>query len=268
MMNDEKWTIKLGEKSKMLEALQKGEYFDDLDKIASTLKTSKENLLKGEIIKDIRVEKINIWQGMKAIQFIYKITTNDGTYSIKGDGQGSEKGSLTTLDFEPDEHLTLIKGSHMLGTEQVTDLIFVTYTPSKKKTRLYGPYGREGRYEYNWKLSNGNVHVCFFGKKSGGKDWITGFGMYEGKIISSHNQQQITNLQKERDNLKKEHSNCPTTIQTLTNQKSELEKTQQTLTTERDNWKTKYEELQNQMNALLGVPQMEAKVQQVDLPPK
>jgi Leucine-rich repeat (LRR) protein len=57
-------------------------------------------------------------------------------------------------------------------------------------------------------------------------------------------EKQVLTTQKAQ--LEKDHANCAATIQTLTNQRDTL---------------------QNQMNALLGIPQMEAKVQQTDLPP-
>ncbi|CAG8752916.1 35820_t:CDS:2 [Gigaspora margarita] len=95
-MNDEKWTIKLnGTKSP----------------------------LNGNITKGYTVKQIKIWHGeyIDSIQFIYKVITNDKTYSINGDKHGD------------DEHILAISGQYGDTSHGNLDrLKFINYIPSKK----------------------------------------------------------------------------------------------------------------------------------------
>jgi hypothetical protein len=214
-------------------------------------------------------------------------------YSVEGDKHGGNGGDLETIDFEPDEHILQVTGRNEGNIDQLN---FLTYIPSKKQSKSYGTYGRLNTRTFNLLPLTGATYTCFFGKFG---NFLTGFGMYEGKISASscanpeHQQLQTQNIQlqkdkttlntqleqtkkdkataeQERDNLKKEHTNCATKIQTLENEK-------QALNSQLAKTKQEHQTLQNQINQLLGISsenteskmdsQMEAKIQQVDLPP-
>ncbi|CAG8727396.1 10276_t:CDS:2, partial [Racocetra fulgida] len=146
---------------------------DDLDKIANELGTSKSNLLNNDIIKDICVKQIKIWHldFIDAIQFFYKITTNDKTYSID-DG----------------EYIAAIYGKY--GKEShgnIDELNFIKYIPSKKQVKFFTHCGKYNTTPFDMSSAAGAVYACFFGKCTDKS--VTSIGMYEGKVHSILEQQ-------------------------------------------------------------------------------
>jgi len=103
-MVKEKLMLKLGKKSSLLGG-KGGSGFDDLDKIASELGTSKTSLLNSDAVKNIRIEKVKIKHGslVDSIQFFYKVETNSKTYSIEGNKHGGNGGKESTVNLENGE---------------------------------------------------------------------------------------------------------------------------------------------------------------------
>ncbi|KAF0411924.1 jacalin-like lectin domain protein [Gigaspora margarita] len=203
-MNDEKWTIKLnGTKSPLNGNIKKGIEIDDLDKIAKELGTNKSDLLNDNIIKDIHVKQIKIWHGeyIDSIQFIYKVITNDKTYSINGDKHGGNGGKETIIKFEDDEHILAISGQYGDTSHGNLDrLKFINYIPSKKHVKLCTISGKYDTILFDMSPATGTVYTCFFGKCT--HDSITNIGMYEGSIQNQSQQfQQSQQLQQLSDLL-------------------------------------------------------------------
>ncbi|CAG8855083.1 44141_t:CDS:2, partial [Gigaspora margarita] len=175
-MDDEKWTIKLnGTKSPLIGNINNKNEIDDLDKIAKELCISKSDLLNNNIIKDIRVKQIKIRSGncIDAIQFFYKITTNDKTYSIDGNKHGGSGGKETIINFEDDEYILAISGQYGNNLDR---LKFINYIPSKKHVRLCTINGKHDTTFFDISPATGTVYTCFFGKCT---NFITNIGMYE-----------------------------------------------------------------------------------------
>ncbi|KAF0411923.1 jacalin-related lectin 19-like [Gigaspora margarita] len=191
-MDDEKWTIKLnGTKSPLNGNIKRGNEIDDLDTIANELGTSKSDLLNNNIIKDIHVKQIKIWHGgyIVAIQFLYKVTTNDKTYSINGNKHGGNSGKETIINFEDGEYILAISGKYgqNLSNGNLDQLKFINYIPSKKHIKFCTNCGQYNTTSFDMSPATGTVYTCFFGKCT--DDSITNIGMYEGSIQSQQFQQ-------------------------------------------------------------------------------
>ncbi|CAG8697667.1 21789_t:CDS:1, partial [Racocetra persica] len=180
-MDSEKWTIKLNGTKSPLVGNTRGSEIDDLDKIANELGTSKSNLLNNDIIKDICVKQIKIWYGnlIDAIQFFYKITTNDKTYSIDGNKNGGTGGKETIINLEDGEYIAAISGKY---EGNIDELNFITYIPSKKQVKLFTHCGKHNTTSFDMSPAAGAVYTCFFGKYTDKS--VTSIGMYEGKMHS------------------------------------------------------------------------------------
>jgi len=230
MTENEKWTVNLnGTKSNLVES-GAGWDVDDLDRIASTIGTSKANLLNSDIIKDIHVESIKVrYPGcIASIQFTYKVVTSDETYLVEGIRYGSDRGREATIYFEPDEYILRVEGRHGSNIDQLN---FLTYIPSKKQIKFHGTYGTITTSPFSLSPTVNMAHVCFFGKTDGVR--LTGFGMYEGKITSSNQQdkEQISQLNQQINTLNSEKT-------ALTNQVSQLQTAKSTAEKERDTAKS------------------------------
>ncbi|CAG8752915.1 35819_t:CDS:1 [Gigaspora margarita] len=191
-MDDEKWTIKLnGTKSPLNGNINRGNEIDDLDTIANELGTSKSDLLNNNIIKDIHVKQIKIWHRgyIVAIQFLYKVTTNDKTYSINGNKHGGNGTKVTTINFEDGEYILGISGKygHNESNGNLDQLKFINYIPSKKHIKFCTNCGQYNTTSFDMSPATGTVYTCFFGKCT--DDSITNIGMYEGSIQSQQFQQ-------------------------------------------------------------------------------
>ncbi|CAG8838724.1 28623_t:CDS:2 [Gigaspora margarita] len=165
-MNDEKWTIKLnGTKSPLNGNIKRGIEIDDLDKIAKELGTNKSDLLNNNIIKDIHVKQIKIWHGdyIDSIQFFYKVTTNDKTYSINGDKHGGNGGKETIIKFEDDEYILAISGKygHFELFGNLDQLKFINYIPSKKHIKLCTNCGQNNNTPFDMSPATGTVYTAF-----------------------------------------------------------------------------------------------------------
>ncbi|CAG8457800.1 11086_t:CDS:2 [Gigaspora rosea] len=191
-MDDEKWTIKLnGTKSPLIGNTNNNNEVDDLDKIAKELCISKTDLLNNNIIKDICVKQIKIRHGncIDAIQFFYKVTTNDKTYSIDGNKHGGSGGEETIINFEDGEYILAISGQYDGNLDR---LKFINYIPSKKHVRLCTISGKHDSTLFDISPATGTVYACFFGKSN---NLITNIGMYEGSIQNQSQQFQPQQLQ-------------------------------------------------------------------------
>ncbi|RIB10931.1 hypothetical protein C2G38_2204818 [Gigaspora rosea] len=191
-MDDEKWTIKLnGTKSPLIGNTNNNNEVDDLDKIAKELCISKTDLLNNNIIKDICVKQIKIRHGncIDAIQFFYKVTTNDKTYSIDGNKHGGSGGKGTIIKFEDGEYILAISGQYGNNLDR---LKFINYIPSKKHVRLCTISGKHDSTLFDISPATGTVYACFFGKSN---NLITNIGMYEGSIQNQSQQFQPQQLQ-------------------------------------------------------------------------
>ncbi|RIB10928.1 hypothetical protein C2G38_2204810 [Gigaspora rosea] len=198
-MDDEKWTIKLnGTKSPLIGNTKNNNEVDDLDKIAKEVGISKSDLLNNNIIKDIRVKQIKIWHlhFINAIQFFYKVTTNDKTYSIDGNKHGGSGGEETIINFEDGEYILAISGQYDGNLDR---LKFINYIPSKKHVRLCTISGKYDTILFDMSPATGTVYACFFGKCS--DHAITNIGMYEGSIQNQSQQFQPQQLQQLSDLL-------------------------------------------------------------------
>ncbi|CAG8821421.1 27346_t:CDS:1 [Gigaspora margarita] len=199
-MDDEKWAIKLnGTKSPLIGNINNNNEIDDLDKIAKELCVSKSDLLNNNIIKDIRVKQIKIWceWNIDAIQFFYKVTTNDKTYSIDGNKHGGSGGKETIINFEDDEYILAISGQCGGALDR---LKFINYIPSKKHVRLCTINGTYDTTFFDISPATGTVYACFFGKCT--DSTITNIGMYEGSIQNQSQQfQQFQQLKQLSDLL-------------------------------------------------------------------
>ncbi|CAG8695022.1 hypothetical protein C2G38_2250458 [Gigaspora rosea] len=194
-MDDEKWTIKLnGTKSLLNGNINKGGgEIDDLDTIAKELDTSKSDLLNNNIIKDIRVKQIKIWleNHIDAIQFFYKVTTNDKTYSINGNKHGGSGGKEAIINFEDGEYILAISGKYDPNEfgryGNLDQLKFINYIPSKNHIKFYKNSAKDCNISFDMSPAAGTVYTCFFGKCTNYS--ITRIGMYEGSIQSQQFQQ-------------------------------------------------------------------------------
>ncbi|CAG8575006.1 18244_t:CDS:2 [Gigaspora margarita] len=167
----------------------RGKEIDDLDKIAKEFGISKSDLLNNNIIKDIRLKQIKIWHGnyIEAIQFFYKVTTNDKTYSINGNKHGGSGGKETRINFEDGEYILAISGKygHNESHGNLDQLKFINYIPSKKHIKFCTNCGKYDTTLFDMSPATGTVYTCFFGKCT---DYsIT--RMYEGSIQSQQLQQ-------------------------------------------------------------------------------
>ncbi|KAF0411921.1 Jacalin-related lectin [Gigaspora margarita] len=199
-MDDEKWAIKLnGAKSPLIGNINNNNEIDDLDKIAKELCISKSDLLNNNIIKDIRVKQIKIWHKnfIDAIQFFYKVITNDKTYSIDGNKHGGSGGKETIINFEDGEYILAISGQHGSNLDR---LKFINYIPSKKHVRLCTINGTYDTTFFDISPATGTVYACFFGKCNDKS--INNIGMYEGSIQNQSQQfQQFQQLKQLSDLL-------------------------------------------------------------------
>lgn len=181
IMVNEKIIIELGKKSSSFGGTG-GKEFDDLDKIASELGTSKEELLNNDKIKDIHIEKIKVRYGREiidAIQFFYKVVANEKTYSIEGNKHGENGGKETIISLEAEEYILRISGNSTTRFGgRIGRLNFWTYVPSKKQIKVYGPYGGD-----NGELFDLPALACVFGRCGCNLD---AFGIYEGKVSSNY----------------------------------------------------------------------------------
>ncbi|CAH1760034.1 9985_t:CDS:2 [Entrophospora sp. SA101] len=179
-MTKEKLIAELGKKSSLFGGPKGGE-FDDLDKIAKELGTNKTGLLNSNKIKDIHVEKIKVRYGeeiIDAIQFFYKVATNDKTYSIEGSKHGGNGGKEATINLETGEYILRVSG---------------------KSTTKYGNDGE---------LFDLPACACIFGKSGANLDAL---GMYEAKeIIRLKRQELAPQVRNEKDRFEQLITNAKT----------------------------------------------------------
>ncbi|RIB11791.1 hypothetical protein C2G38_77252 [Gigaspora rosea] len=141
--------------------------------------------------EDIRLKQIKIWHGnyIDAIQFFYKVTTNDKTYSINGNKHGGSGGKETSINFEDGEYKLAISGKygHNESHGNLDQLKFINYIPSKKHIKFCTNCGKHDTTLFDMSPTTGTVYTCFFGKCT---DYsITSIGMYEGSIQNQQLQQ-------------------------------------------------------------------------------